>query len=179
MLVLISAVLLLAATATPVAARQVVITLSGNGDAAVVGCTDGSEPPCADTVVVSFAGMVSGSPFNDVKGVKDDSAIFTGTLEIPTATVNPGCYSDVIGTFALAVPRGQSDRLAFEIDAMGSFCFGSFTGTFTVDSSGARVSAFRDSTGSGTLLLVTNLDVSTSDEGVFTVNMNGVMAVTR
>jgi hypothetical protein len=179
LLALGSAALLTAAITAPVAARTVLIQLTGDGTAAVE-CLEGGAPPCAETALIELDGTVSGSPFDDVKGVKPP-ILLAGTLEVRTATLDPvtGCYHDVLGVLAFSVARGPNGKLAFELDVRGVFCHGGFTGTFEVDPSGSQVSAFRNSTGTGVMILTTDVDPATADSGVFTVAFSGTMALVR
>jgi len=180
--ILLSAVaLLLAASAAPVSARLLPIALTGTGSATVEACGDATPPPCEETVIVSVALEVGGSLLDEVKGVKD-AWVLTGSLEIPVASLDPnsGCYTATLGNLQLGVPRGsQVVRQAFALVVSGSFCPGSFIGTFAVDASDAEIALFRGSVGTGVILLQHALDVSAAGSSPASMDMSGSMETRR
>jgi hypothetical protein len=128
---------------------------------------------------VAYEGTVTGTPFDEVKGLKGP-VVITGILAIPTSTLDAGCYTNVTGTFALAVPRGNKGKVAIELIASGSFCLGSFLGTFEIDSSNSQVAAFRDSTGNGVMQLQSAVDVSTPDDSSpVAIDIDGIIELRR
>ena len=142
----------------------------------------GTGTPCDSTIRLTFSGTVSGQqPFAEIKGVKDPQTV-VGTFDFPMATYDAEteCFSGAMGTIQFLVPKGSGARLAFEVDSIGiTGCAGTFSAAFTVDSDAAEHRTFDGATGSGVLLLQSDLDHEAVTVSALQVDLSGQVTLTR
>ena len=155
------------------------MNFSGRGAAAVQGCLEGGSPPCAGTTRVRYTGQVTGSPFDQFNFLREPSD-FVGYLDFQSSAYDPeaGCYLNVSGVFQIFVYRGNRGRVAVELIAEGRSCgsgSNSFFSTVLVDATNTEDPLFRNSTGSGTIRLNDDLDLSIPDSGTFVADVGGAI----
>lgn len=157
--------------------------MTGTGTAAVAGCVGGEAPPCTTAYHLVYSGDVTGTPFSDLTPPRD--AVLSGYLDVPAQGFDAAtnCYSGTLGLFELRVHRGAKTVLAFAESVSGTYCThgggGSFTGTYTVDSSDTRDPYFRDAVGSGVISLTDSLDLAGANAGVFSRDDSGTITTRR